>query len=203
MAVAERMLEGSGAMWALARQNTQEVMTGPRQIAYYLQDRELQELIKGASETLRSYRFGHSSSPEQSGFQTTWIGSHSGSKEWEYEFKREVANLWYSAGSENWDGEGALALTRETIELALKVADTFPAHVGKPDVRATPHGEVSFEWEVGPKVMFSIGVVPPRNVAFFGYFHNSRLRGNEEWNGTLPKLAMCGFEQLREAQMHE
>lgn len=118
-----------------------------------------------------------------------------------HELKSEVADLSNKAGKPNWDGEDALALTPETVELALEVIDTFPIGVDKPDVRVTPHGEVSFEWEVNPKVMFSIGVIPSGNVAFVGFFHNSRLRGNEEWNGTLPKLAMCGFEQLREAQI--
>lgn len=123
------------------------------------------------------------------------------SDKWKHELKSEVTALFSEAGNPNWDGEDAVALTSETVKLALEVIDSFPADVDKPDVRATPHGEVSFEWEVNPKVMFSIGVIPSGNVAFVGFFPDSRLRGNKKWNGRLPHLANCGFELLREAQI--
>ena len=65
--------------------------------------------------------------------------------------KREVHGLLEDAGTKDWDDEGALALAPETVAIAQKLIDEFPPLVGKPDVAATPHGEVDFDWVIARK----------------------------------------------------
>ena len=66
------------------------------------------------------------------------------------------------AGTEDWDGEGALALAPETADLAQKLIDEFPPHVSRPDVNATPHGEVDFDWVIDRDVMLTVSVGPSK-----------------------------------------
>ena len=114
--------------------------------------------------------------------------------------KREVHSLLEDAGTEDWDDEGVLALAPETVAVAQKLIDEFPPHVSRPDVNATPHGEVDFDWVIDRDVMLTISVGPSKEIAFAGLFHGARLNGCEPWEGMLPQFVNYCFERLREAQ---
>ena len=114
--------------------------------------------------------------------------------------KREVHGLLENAGIEDWDDEGVLALAPETVAVAQKLIDQFPPHVSRPDVNATPHGEVDFDWVIDRDVMLTISVGPSKEIAFAGLFHGARLNGYEPWEGMLPQFVYYCFERLREAQ---
>ena len=114
--------------------------------------------------------------------------------------KREVHSLLEDAGTEDWDGEGALALAPETADLAQKLIDEFPPHIGRPDIAATPHGEVDFDWVIDRNVMLTISVGPSKEIAFAGLFHDARLNGCEPWEGRLPQFVNYYFERLRKAR---
>ena len=115
--------------------------------------------------------------------------------------KQEIYGLIEEAGTENWDGEGALALAPETVAVAQKLIDHFPSYVARPDVAATPHGEVDFDWIVSQDVMLTISVCPSGEIAFAGLFRDARLNGREPWTGALPQFVSCCFERLlRESQ---
>ena len=114
--------------------------------------------------------------------------------------KREVQGLLEDAGTEDWDGEGALALAPETVDIAQKLINEFPPLVGKPDVNATPQGEVDFDWVIARNVMLTVSVGPSKEIAFAGLFHGARLNGCEPWEGTLPQFVNYCFELLREMQ---
>ena len=110
--------------------------------------------------------------------------------------KREVHSLLEDAGIEDWDSKGALALALETVAIAKKLIDEFPPHVGRPDIAATPHGEVDFNWVIDRDVMLTVSVGPSKEIAFAGLFHGARLNGCEPWKGTLPQFVNCCFERL-------
>lgn len=114
--------------------------------------------------------------------------------------KQEVYDLIEEAGIGNWDGEGALALAPETVAVARKLIGHFPGYVARPDVAATPHGEVDFDWIVSQDVMLTVSVCTSGEIAFAGLFHDARLNGREPWTGTLPQFVGCCFERLCESQ---
>ena len=114
--------------------------------------------------------------------------------------KQEVCALLKQAGAENWDGEGALALAPETVDIAQKLIDEFPGCVARPDVAATPHGEVDFDWVIAQDMMLTVSIGPSGGIAFSGLFRGARLNGCEPWTGRLPQFVHCCFERLRSAQ---
>ena len=117
------------------------------------------------------------------------------------DLKHEVDDLLESAGEENWDGEGALAITPGTVAIAQRLIDEFPGYVGNPDVAATPHGEIDFDWVIGQDTMLTVSVGPSNQIAFAGIFHTTRLHGSEDWGGTLPHFVNCCFERIRECNV--
>ena len=108
-------------------------------------------------------------------------------------------NLLEDAGHEDWDGEGALALDPKTMEFAQRLADQLPADAPAPDIAATPHGEVDFDWVLDNDLMLTVSVGPSGEIAFAGYFHGAKLNGEEPWTGSLPGLVKCCLERLRDA----
>ena len=114
--------------------------------------------------------------------------------------KREVHGLLENAGIEDWDAEDVLALAPETVAIAQKLIDEFPPHVSRPDVNATPHGEVDFDWVIDRNVMLTVSVGPSKEITFAGLFHGARLNGCEPWEGMLPQFVHCCFKRLCEAQ---
>ena len=114
--------------------------------------------------------------------------------------KQQVEALLADAGTENWDGEGALALQQNTVELAQELIKYFPPYIGIPDVTATPHGEVDFDWVISQDVMLTLSVARSGEIAFTGLFNGARMNGCEPWAGALPHFVQCAFELFRDAQ---
>ena len=114
--------------------------------------------------------------------------------------KRELYSLLGEAGKENWDGEGALALSEVTVAIAMDLVDRLPLYTTKPEVAATPHGEVDFDWVIDRETMLTVSVCPSKEIAFAGLFHGARLNGSEPWSGFLPHFVNCCLERLRDAQ---
>ena len=110
--------------------------------------------------------------------------------------KKEIRDLLEEAGVENWDGEGALALQEDTVLTASKVVDDLPNYAGRPDISATPHGEVDFDWVIDKDLMLTVSVGPGgKEIAFAGLFYGARLSGRDSWTGKLPQFVRCCFKK--------
>lgn len=113
--------------------------------------------------------------------------------------KKEIGDLLEEAGVENWDGEGATALDEDTVLTARMVVDELPNYAGRPDVSATPHGEVDFDWVVDKDLMLTVSVGPGgKEIAFAGLFYGDRVSGRGWWTEKLPKFVHCCFKRLRD-----
>ncbi len=114
--------------------------------------------------------------------------------------KQEVSDLLESAGAEDWDGEGAFPLSPETATTAQRLIDAFPTYARIPDVAATPHGEVDFDWVIDKDLMLTISVVPAGQIAFAGLLGDARLNGQEAWTGVLPPCVQFCLDQFHRRQ---
>lgn len=119
--------------------------------------------------------------------------------------KRAVNKLLETAGRANWDGEDALAVAPETVRLAERLADLFPGSVEPPDVSASPHGEIDFDWVASKNVMLTLCVCPSGEIAFAGLFNGSEIHGEEPWATAdpLPRAVETCFDMLRESAISE
>jgi hypothetical protein len=63
-----------------------------------------------------------------------------------------------SCASDNWDGEGARAVDTSTVGFARMFASGLPGSLPSPDISADNDGDISFEWNYGPRRVFSVSV---------------------------------------------
>ena len=110
------------------------------------------------------------------------------------EVKESVRELLASAGEENWDGENALPILPETVEIAEGVVDLFPSSGFLPEVSATPHGEIDFDWVISRDVMLTVSVCPAGRIAYSGIFN---IQGSEQWSDQLPSDVVCWLAGLQ------
>ena len=119
--------------------------------------------------------------------------------------KRSVNELLKTAGQADWDGENALPVTPGTAQLAKKLVNLFPGSIEPPDVSASPHGEIDFEWFVSKNAMLTVSVCPSEEIAFAGLFNGSEIHGEEPWNegDLLPHLIHVCFDMLRKSAISQ
>ena len=111
--------------------------------------------------------------------------------------RREVHGVAQVASNENWDGDGARALLDKTVAIAVELVDRLPRTTPRPDIDATPHGEIDFDWTVERGLGLTISVGPEGEIAFAGTFRGAELSGKEPWNGVLPGFVKCCLDRLR------
>jgi hypothetical protein len=59
---------------------------------------------------------------------------------------------------ENWDGYGAIRISSETQQNAIKAIEMLLASAPAPDIVPNPNGTISFEWETGQGIgHFEVG----------------------------------------------
>ena len=112
---------------------------------------------------------------------------------------RAIEEVAKQASKTNWDGEDALPVAPETAQIAKKLVRFFPILSEVPDVSASPHGEIDFDWAIDRRTMLTIGVCEPpdHDILFVANIGKSEFRGKEPWENELPQLAKCCFERMK------
>ena len=113
--------------------------------------------------------------------------------------RQEIKKLAQTAHQDNWDGEGANKVSKETIEVALKLVAAFPSSgvLGDDlDIDATPFGSIDFGWVLERGVMMNIIVLPSREIGFAYSIHGERDDGKVLWEGTLPRRISQAFDRV-------
>ncbi|HVY82087.1 MAG TPA: hypothetical protein VG994_13950 [Steroidobacteraceae bacterium] len=64
---------------------------------------------------------------------------------------QEVINARVTAETEDWDGEGAPALTQDAVDQAICLVYALPAHLPPPTIAPESTGEITFEWYRDPQ----------------------------------------------------
>lgn len=90
-----------------------------------------------------------------------------------------LARLLWTASTPDWDGYGAKAVSLQALEGARRILAALPATVPLPELNADPDGEVSLEWYLQPRQVFSISVSEWGDLSYAGLFGPNRIHGVE------------------------
>ena len=115
------------------------------------------------------------------------------------EYNNAVRSLLYTAGQQNWDGEGANPVTEHTVETALEVVKELPFNIESPEIFADSEGDIEFDWYLDNGTMFSINTGKMGEIAISGlYDTETRLTGMQWGKGEeeIYLLIRCGLEWL-------
>ena len=87
----------------------------------------------------------------------------------------EIDRVLIDCGQENWDGEGALAITPQTADVARSLLNFVSLTPFSPDVDATPHGEIDFDFSISENTLLTVRSCPSGKVVFSGTFREGNL----------------------------
>ncbi len=109
---------------------------------------------------------------------------------------RELADEY---GEADWDGYGAVAVSREAIEGAKDFLRSLPVGIYRPTLGAEPDGHVTFEWHVSPKRTLSVSVSQDGMLHYSALIGSSRLFGTEPFLGDCPRTILRLVQRVRQA----
>jgi hypothetical protein len=96
----------------------------------------------------------------------------------------------------NWDGYGARPLNPLALVHAIRLLRTLPVTSQPPELGVDPDGEVSLEWHVGPRQVFSVSVGSSGRLSYAGLFGRNENHGTEYFGDELPRPILDNLERL-------
>lgn len=116
--------------------------------------------------------------------------------------EEEIEDLLPTYGERNWDGEDANPITAELVEIAQDMAREFPGWMLRPDVCATPHGEIDFDWMTDGGYMFTLSIIPSGEIAYAAHLGEMRVHGKEPWKGYFSEFIRHAFAYFQKGTDH-
>jgi hypothetical protein len=96
----------------------------------------------------------------------------------------------------DWDGYGAIAITADAYEEAIKIIKLLPSSIHMPEIVAEPSGEVGLEWRRGRGQIFVMSVSGRHKIIYAGLFSGNTIHGSEYFGETLPSRIIEHLRRL-------
>jgi hypothetical protein len=110
---------------------------------------------------------------------------------------QEAIDVAYEAAQvDNWNGEGSARVEPSTYIYACQFLMLLPSTIPLPEITADTDGEILFEWDLGPRRVFSISVGRDGTLTFAGLFGYRKIHGTEHSCEALPVVISECFERL-------
>lgn len=94
----------------------------------------------------------------------------------------QLIETFSEASAPGWDGEGSIAVERQTLQITRKLVESLPTEYRTPEISAEPDGHIELIWRVNSRRILSVSVDST------GLLHWAALIGQEDPRGT------CSFE---------
>lgn len=95
-------------------------------------------------------------------------------QDWSDNIASALVEIFSECSTEDWDGEGAKAVSVDTLAVATSVADLLFQYVPKstpsPDVIPQHDGEIVLTWTRSPDLVFSVSVGSHKKLNYAGRF---------------------------------
>jgi len=107
---------------------------------------------------------------------------------WRDELKAEIADVYRSRTSPDWDGHGANPMSPATLQAALHFASMLPDSLIEPDIVPEPSGTISLEWRVDRNNIFSVEMA--NDALVYAGILDSKVRkhGQEPFTSSIPEV---------------
>ena len=114
-----------------------------------------------------------------------------------YQPLEALLELYRECAVQNWDGEGAQAVSEATINEAVDLLFLFPSQLPTPSFLAEPSGAIAFEWYKGPNKVLVATVDGTHAVQFAALLgEGNEAHGKANCNGSLPKAIRDLLDQF-------
>lgn len=111
----------------------------------------------------------------------------------------QLMALFYECAEPNWDGYDAPALKPQVFQYAKQFIASIPFDLPVPEIGASPQGDISFEWCLGPKKIVSVGVSSNGEIHFASLIGYRRVFGSFPFDGVFDGQLYSLVHDLYEA----
>ena len=107
-----------------------------------------------------------------------------------------LAAVFSAAQVDDWDLAGSRRVEPSTYEYAAQFLRLLPISISSPDVAVDNDGEILFEWDQGPRQVFSVSVGMDGTLTYAGLFGHTKSHGTEHAREALPMDISRCLERL-------
>lgn len=97
---------------------------------------------------------------------------------------------------ENWNDEGAMAVTYDTFQKACEFINFLPKILPEPEISADPDGEISIEWYGKNNRVFSVSINGSGKLSYAALYGNKSFHGVEYFNCEIPKRLLRDIKEI-------
>ena len=101
-----------------------------------------------------------------------------------------------AAQEDDLDRMGSARVEPSTYAYASQFLRILPANIPVPDISVDTDGEILFEWDSGPRHIFSVSVGRDGTLTFAGLFGHSKIHGTEQLREALPLVIGHSLQRL-------
>jgi len=109
---------------------------------------------------------------------------------------KELYDVWEECGFENWDGYGAKPVDIDSFNETERFIRALPTTVDKPEISVDPDGEISLEWYLEPRKVFSVSIGKRNEIKYAGLYGPNKTYGREYFDYEIPKTVFDNLDRL-------
>ncbi len=109
---------------------------------------------------------------------------------------QSLLSIREECAAENWDGYGAQPMDPDSFNEAVRFVRALPTTIPDPDVSVDPDGEISIEWHLEPRRVFSVSIGMRNEITYAGLFGLNKTYGREYFGDEIPKEVFHNLDRL-------
>jgi hypothetical protein len=109
---------------------------------------------------------------------------------------QELYSLCGECISENWDGYGAQPVDPNSFNEAERFIRALPTTIPEPEIAVDPDGEISLEWYLEPRKVFSVSIGKRNEITYAGLYGLNKTYGREYFGDEIPKAVLDNLDRL-------
>jgi hypothetical protein len=114
-----------------------------------------------------------------------------------------LRDTFAQAFEQGWDGYDATPVSAATLSYAWQFLEDLPSDVDLPEIGADTDGDISLDWDYGPRNIFSVRVGRDGTLHYAGLFGHETYHGSAILRQGIPKAVAEGIlRAIRTSQLN-
>lgn len=113
--------------------------------------------------------------------------------------KSDLDEKAWDCRDNNWDGYGALPVTKDCRRMALKFLEAMPWGWRSPEIGVEPDGQITLDWHRTCRRTLSVSVDPDGYLHYAAMLGLNKVNGREVFYGEIPERILNLIAQVNEA----
>jgi len=98
---------------------------------------------------------------------------------------------------DGWDGYGALPITQETYDEAVRFLNAMPSWLPMPEIVPEPNGDIGFEWNFGKNRTLVASVDGTNRITYASLLGTgNKSHGTEVFDGSIPQTLISHISRI-------